>query len=96
MKNKTNPSSPLTGLKERIEKAKGNFPPRHSASLMSRSFGKTFNVGVELVAGVLAGVAGGLFIDWIFGTSPWGLVILFILGAGAGFLNVYRTLTKKL
>lgn len=54
--------------------------------------GKFFNVGVELVSGVFVGVGLGLFIDWVFGTSPWGLLFFFMLGSGAGFLNVYRVL----
>ncbi len=59
------------------------------------SAGKFFNVGVELVAGVLVGVGLGLFIDWMFETSPWGLIIFFILGSVAGMLNVYRALTGQ-
>jgi ATP synthase protein I len=56
---------------------------------------KFFNVGIELVAGVLVGVGLGLFFDWAFGTSPWGLISLFILGSAAGMLNVYRALTSE-
>lgn len=47
-------------------------------------------VGVELVAGVLFGLALGYGIDWWLDTKPWGMIILVFLGAIAGFMNVYR------
>lgn len=90
----------LDKLKTEIEKAqKGTtsdsifIPLKGNKSL--KNLGKIFNVGVELVSGVFVGVGCGLFIDWAFGTSPWGLICLFILGSVAGLLNVYRALTVK-
>ena len=86
----------LDKLKSQIEKAKKEARPvpiKEAKSL--KKLGKFFNVGVELVSGVFIGVGCGLFIDWVFGTSPWGLISLFILGSAAGMLNVYRTLTGK-
>lgn len=90
----------LEKLKGEIEKAKKEAgletqptPLEQDNSL--NTLGKFFNVGVELVSGVFVGVGCGLFIDWAFGTSPWGLISLFILGSAAGMLNVYRTLTVK-
>ncbi|MBJ7416911.1 MAG: AtpZ/AtpI family protein [Niveispirillum sp.] len=47
-------------------------------------------VGVELVAGVLFGLALGYGIDWWLDTKPWGMIIMIFLGAIAGFMNVYR------
>lgn len=86
----------LDKLKRRIEKAKEEAQPHHINEDQSlKKFGKLFNVGVELVSGVFVGVGCGLFIDWVFGTSPWGLISLFILGSAAGILNVYRALTVK-
>lgn len=47
-------------------------------------------VGVELVAGVLFGLALGYGIDWWLGSKPWGMIFMILLGAIAGFMNVYR------
>lgn len=88
----------LDKLKSQIAKAKKEAQPTPLKEEGDRSFnrlGKFFNVGVELVSGVFVGVGCGLFIDWAFGTSPWGLISLFILGSVAGMLNVYRALTVK-
>ena len=86
----------LNKLKVRIAKAKREAQPislKEDRPL--NKLGKFFNVGVELISGVFVGVGCGLFIDWAFGTSPWGLISLFILGSAAGLLNVYRALTVK-
>lgn len=47
-------------------------------------------IGVELVAGVLFGVALGYGIDRWLDTKPWGMIFMIFLGAIAGFMNVYR------
>jgi ATP synthase protein I len=54
------------------------------------AMGRGLQMGVELVAGVLAGALLGWLVDRWFGLSPWGIIIGFMLGTAAGFLNVYR------
>jgi ATP synthase protein I len=49
-----------------------------------------FRLSTELVAGVLVGAAIGLLLDRWLGTSPWGLLVLLLLGFTAGVLNVMR------
>jgi ATP synthase protein I len=86
----------LDKLKRQIEKAQEEAEPiRLTENKSFNKVGEFFNVGVELVSGVFVGLGCGLLIDWLFGTSPWGLISLFILGSIAGMLNVYRVLTKK-
>tara|TARA_Y100000385_G_scaffold172843_1_gene178917 strand:+ start:3011 stop:3421 length:411 start_codon:yes stop_codon:yes gene_type:complete len=46
--------------------------------------------GVELVAGVAVGAGVGYGLDVWLESSPWMLVVCFILGSVAGMLNVYR------
>ena len=46
----------------------------------------------EFVAGVVVGAALGWGIDQIAGTSPFGLIVLLLLGFCAGLLNVLRTI----
>ena len=47
-------------------------------------------IAVELVAGVVAGAFIGLMADQWLGTKPWLLIVGFVLGCGAAFMNVYR------
>jgi ATP synthase protein I len=84
----------LDKLKKEIQEAKRASHP-HKPSKPASASNRYFNVGVELVSGVLAGVGVGLLLDWVFGTSPWGLISLFILGSAAGMLNIYRSLTRE-
>ncbi len=52
--------------------------------------GWALRIGVEMVSALAVGVGIGLLLDWWLGTGPWLLVVFFLLGAGAAFLNVYR------
>ncbi|MCG5240029.1 AtpZ/AtpI family protein [Azospirillum doebereinerae] len=55
--------------------------------------GTALRIGTELVAAMIVGVGGGLLLDRWLGTAPWGLIVMFFLGAAAGVLNVYRAVT---
>ncbi len=55
--------------------------------------GFALRIATELVAGIAVGVGIGLGLDYWFGTKPWLMIVFFFLGAGAGMLNVYRTVT---
>ncbi len=48
-------------------------------------------LSADFVAGVVVGGALGWGFDKLFDTSPWGLVVLILLGFAAGLLNVMRT-----
>ena len=48
------------------------------------------SLGVEMAAAVLVGAGIGYFIDSKLGSIPWGMVLGIILGALAGFLNIYK------
>ncbi len=52
--------------------------------------GTALRIGVELVSALIVGVGIGLVLDWWLDTRPLFLVVFFLLGAGAGFVNVYR------
>jgi ATP synthase protein I len=50
-----------------------------------------FRLGADFVAGVVLGAALGWGFDRLFGTSPWGLIVLLLLGFAAGVFSVLRT-----
>ncbi|HUC51318.1 MAG TPA: AtpZ/AtpI family protein [Xanthobacteraceae bacterium] len=54
-------------------------------------YAKGFRLSSELVAGVVVGAGLGWLIDRWFGTQPWGLTVLLLLGFAAGVLNVMRS-----
>jgi ATP synthase protein I len=46
--------------------------------------------GAELLAPLIVGVIGGRFLDRWFGTEPWLLLVLTVLGAVLGMANLIR------
>ncbi len=65
-------------------------PSREERDAEGSAQGWAWRVAVEMVVGVaFGGYAGWLLDNWL-GTLPWFLIVLFLLGAGAGMMNVYR------
>ena len=44
--------------------------------------------GTEILAAVIAGVAIGWGLDWVFATRPLFILVMFMFGAAAGIRNV--------
>jgi ATP synthase protein I len=51
-------------------------------------------IGTEFISAVLVGALIGYLIDLGLGTSPWGLLIMLMLGFAAGILNVIRVVAE--
>ena len=88
-----NTEDKITKLKEKIEdigykKLNESKPKKESGA------GFAFKISTELIAALVVGVGIGLIVDNYLGTKPFGLIIFFILGAFAGFLNVYRVMRR--
>jgi ATP synthase protein I len=66
-----------------------------SSGALGSALSLAFRVLSEFVAAVIVGAAIGLGIDHLAGTSPLFLVVFLLMGAAAGFWNVYRIGTKK-
>ncbi len=85
----------LEDLETRLRAARDRRRPAGSGNGAGKGGGSDIGAGirvaVDLVAGVAVGVALGLILDNWLGTKPWMLIVFFILGSAAGFLNLYRT-----
>ena len=69
---------------DRSESGSGDGAAR--ASAMARGF----RLSSELVAGVVVGAVIGWGFDRLLSTSPFGLIVFFLLGFVAGVVNVVR------
>ena len=83
----------ISKLKEKIElledkKLKESHPKKENGA------GFAFKISTELIAALIVGVGMGLIVDNYLGTKPFGLIIFFILGSFAGFLNIYRVMRR--
>lgn len=92
------PPSSLEELDARLRKAREGQDIRSGESGKYHQVPKgvlaiAFRIGTELVAAMIVGVGGGYLLDRWLGTAPWGLIVMFFLGAAAGILNVYRAVT---
>jgi ATP synthase protein I len=47
-------------------------------------------MGLELATAVFVGAAIGYFIDTKLKSAPWGIIIGVVIGAMAGFWNIYK------
>lgn len=61
-----------------------------AASANASAMARGFRLSSELIAGVLVGAVIGWGIDRLLSTSPWGLIVFFLLGFAAGVINVVR------
>ncbi len=48
------------------------------------------NLGLEILVTVLIGAFVGYWLDGLWNTSPWLMLLGFVMGAIAGFLNILR------
>ena len=83
----------LQELKKRIQTAKStNTPLKNTKKESGAGFG--FKISTEIIAALVVGVGIGLIVDKYLDTKPFGLIIFFIFGALAGFLNIYRVMRR--
>jgi ATP synthase protein I len=53
--------------------------------------GQAVRIGTELLAAFIVGGGLGWVVDtYVFGTTPWGMVVGLIFGAAAGVRSAYR------
>jgi ATP synthase protein I len=78
----------LKSQKAKVERSTGGGPQDQSA------YGEAFKFAAELVVGVVVGGGLGWLLDRQFGTAPWLMIVMVILGFAAGLLNVVRAAQK--
>lgn len=69
---------------------RGGKPENKRLLNETTAFGIAFRMVAELVSGLVVGGGIGWLLDRWLGTSPWLLVVFFVLGAAAGIMNVFR------
>lgn len=88
-------SARLRQLGNRLEHVRASHPaevesgarPSANASGMARAL----RLSAELIGGVVVGAGIGLLIDRVAGSSPWGFIVMVLLGFAGGVLTVMRS-----
>jgi ATP synthase protein I len=59
----------------------------------------SYQMGNRVLAELLGGIGGGAGIGWVIdhfaGTSPWGLLVVMMLGIVAAFRNIIRMSNRR-
>lgn len=86
-------ADPLDALAARIRDAKAatETPQKAEAPAEDADLSAS-RIGAEFAAAILVGAGLGWLADRFFGTSPWGILLLLLLGFAAGLMNVWRGL----
>ncbi len=81
----------LAARRDRLSSALAEHASKSEQTERKQSgWGEAMKIASEFVAGIVVGVGLGLFFDYLFGTSPFGLIVWLLLGFAAGVLNVLR------
>lgn len=78
---------------KRARTLEANRASGENASEMS-GVARGMRIGTEFIAAILIGAILGYLIDTGLGTSPWGLLIMLMMGFAAGVLNVTRVVAQ--
>ena len=89
------PSPSLVELGAKLKAARGQREAKGGGSkaVAGSGLGMALKVGVEFVSAVGVGVAIGLLLDYWLETKPWLMIVFFLLGSAAGFLNIFRAMS---
>lgn len=87
--------SVTSDLARRIARARRDDQPDVDASGGQRGgnltvWARAARLGTEFIAAVLVGTGAGYGLDLLLGTRPWLMLVMLLVGFGAGILNVVR------
>lgn len=90
------PTDDLESLEARLAEAKRKaFPEPAPLQVAGSAFGQGTRLALELVSGVLVGAGLGYLLDRWLGTTPWLMLLFFMLGLYVGFRNLLRTVNRE-
>lgn len=78
----------LKAARERSEENSGSVPSK--LQYESSSMGLGFRMSIELMVGLVVGLGIGWLLDGWLDTKPLFMIVLMLVGLGAGILNVVR------
>lgn len=87
----------LDDLQARIDRARGadTDMSAKSSALPPGGLAAALRLSSELIAGVVVGGGLGYFFDRALGTSPFGLIVLILIGFAAGTINLIRAASRR-
>jgi len=59
-----------------------------------KALGELSSIGLALVVATVIGLVGGYYADRLLGTTTWLLLVGLGLGIAAGFVNLFRSVSR--
>lgn len=88
--------SRLEDLRARVDDAQDRSrAPQPSDPQRGSKLGQAFRMATEMVTAILVGGFIGYHLDQWLGTTPIMMIVFFLLGTVAGFLNVIRVARRR-
>ncbi|KPF74367.1 hypothetical protein IP88_08170 [alpha proteobacterium AAP81b] len=79
-------------MARRIAAARAAEPARKDGAKREES--QAWTIATEFIGGMLVGGFLGWLIDRAAGSAPWGMIVMLLLGFGAGLRSVLRQQKK--
>jgi ATP synthase protein I len=87
----TNDDQKLQDLQAQIDALKEKTEPRpEKPTAQAENMSLGMRAGTELIGAIGGSALIGYGLDRWLGTAPWIMIVLLILGVGAGFMNVWK------
>lgn len=88
-------SARLRRLGDRLDHVRASRPSEIESGARTPAdasgLARALRLSAELIGGVIVGAGLGLLIDRVLGSSPWGFIVLVLLGFAGGVLTVMRS-----
>ncbi|MFZ5668756.1 MAG: AtpZ/AtpI family protein [Pseudomonadota bacterium] len=84
----------LRRLDERAKVLKARTQPAPSPITGATATSQAYRILAELLGGVLLGIGGGAVADWLFHTTPWGVISGVLLGFALSLYMARRTANR--
>ncbi|WP_050928678.1 AtpZ/AtpI family protein [Aestuariivita boseongensis] len=81
----------LSELEAKIAAAKAAQTPKPRMDEHYSQAQLAWRMVIELVAGLAIGFGMGYGLDWVFGTSPWFMIVFIFFGLAAGIQTMMRS-----
>ncbi len=88
----------VNALEERLKAAQQREELRKTPQ-KSAETDENYRIGNRVLAELIGGIGGGAFLGWVIdhfaGTSPWGLLVVMLLGIVVAFRNIIRISNRR-
>ncbi|MGB7336133.1 MAG: AtpZ/AtpI family protein [Salaquimonas sp.] len=81
----------LVSLEARLEKNRQENAKATAPDTGKPGYGNALKMSSEFISAIIVGAMIGYLIDSLANTTPWGMIVMLLLGFVAGVVNVLRS-----